>query len=171
MNVKKHGTGSIGVIRYKNLSLGQVPDKPGVHRAEQQLARLRHFPGALHIIQDPLDLGTGKIGIRHQPGPLPDDAVKAILLQLFDNIRRPAALPADGIVHRFSRFFTEADGSLPLVGNTYRRNILNRRADFSHGLHSHTQLGGPDFQRVMLHPARFRIYLGELPLHHRAHMP
>ena len=85
-----------------NSSLGQLPDQPGLHGTKQKLSLLCSFAGALHIIQDPFDLRPGKIGIRHQPGPLPDDAVKAILLQLFDNIRRPAALPYYRIVNRLA---------------------------------------------------------------------
>ena len=171
MNVKQNGTGRVGIIRNKNLSLRQVPDQPGVHRTEEQLALLSHPSGSLYMIQNPFDLRSGKISVRDQSGALSDQPVKALLLQPVDLLRSSAALPADGIVDRPSRLSGKADCGFPLVGDTDRRNIRRLRSDLPHGLHSHAELGGPDLQRIMLHPARLRINLSKFFLRGRAHMP
>ena len=35
MNIEKHGSGSIGIIRHMYGALGQIPDQPGIHRTEE----------------------------------------------------------------------------------------------------------------------------------------
>ena len=170
MNVEQHGAGRIGIIRDKDLSLRQIPDQPGIHRTEEQLALLRHLPGSLYMVQNPFDLRPGKIGVRYQSRTFPDQPVKALLLQPVDLIRSPAALPADGIIDRSSCFSGKADRCFPLVGYSDRRNIRGVRADLAHRLHRHTELGRPDFQRIMLHPSGLRINLGEFLLCGRAYV-
>ena len=65
----------------------------------KDIARLGPLPRAGHVIQDPLDLGGGKIGIRHQAGILADVFRHAGLLhQLVHQRGGAAALPDDGIV-------------------------------------------------------------------------
>ena len=43
-----------------------------VHRAKQNFSRLCALPCARHMVQNPLDFGCGKVGIRHKAGILFD---------------------------------------------------------------------------------------------------
>ena len=105
VDIEQHGAGSIGVIRHMHRALGKVPDKPCVHRTEQQLAFFCLFPGPGHIFQNPCYLGGAEIGIRHQPCLFPDFLVKTILFQFLNHVRGPAALPYNGIVNRLPGIF------------------------------------------------------------------
>ena len=52
----------------------------------------------------------------------------------------------------------------PLVGDADGGNVGGLGADAPHGLPGHLQLGGENFLRVMLHPARMGENLGEFLL-------
>ena len=45
---------------------GHVPDHPGVHVAEDQVAGLGLLPGALDVVEDPADLRPGEVGGQRQ---------------------------------------------------------------------------------------------------------
>ncbi len=168
MNIKKHGSGGVGIIRGMNRPLGKIPDQPAVHRTEQQLTRLGPRSDSGHVLQNPSDLGRAEISIRNQSRLLPYLPVKAVLLQLFDHIRGAAALPNDGIIYRLPRVFIPEDGGFPLVCDADGPNLVRSRSQYGHGFHSHRQLGGPDFHGIMFHPARLGINLCKFLLRHGA---
>ena len=170
VNIKEHGPGRVGVVRHMDAALCQIPDQPGVHGSEEKLPPLCPFPGAFHMIQYPFDLAPGEICVGNKAGPLPDFFLPSLRLQPLNPVRRPAALPDNGIVHRLSRVLVPDNGRLPLVCNADGRNVAVVGADLSHSLHSNRQLRGPDFHRVMLHPARLGINLGKLLLRHAAYI-
>ncbi len=58
------GIGGVGDV----LAAGQVPDQPGVNRAKEQIARFGLGAHTGHVIQQPTDFGTGKVGGNGQPG-------------------------------------------------------------------------------------------------------
>ena len=151
--------------------LRQLPDEPGLHGSKEQLAALCPLSGALHMIQNPFDLSSRKIGVDHQPGFLAEFFSQPLFLQGIAILRRPAALPDDGAVHRLAGIFIPDNGRLPLVRDADGRDIFCRRPDPAHGLHSHAQHTGPDLVCVMLHPARLRKILAEFPLGRAAHLP
>ena len=64
VDVAKHGTGGVGSVGDEYPALRQLPDQPGVHRTRQDLALFGTLPCALHVIQDPLDLGAAEIGVK-----------------------------------------------------------------------------------------------------------
>ncbi len=47
---------------------GHVPQQPGVHVAEQQVAGLGPLPGAVDVVEDPADLRPGEVGRERQAG-------------------------------------------------------------------------------------------------------
>ncbi|MNM59241.1 hypothetical protein D3C81_704860 [compost metagenome] len=53
-------------------SAGQLPDQPGVDRAEQKLASLCPLPGAFHMVQNPFHFGAREVGIYQQTCLLPE---------------------------------------------------------------------------------------------------
>ena len=148
-------------------TLGELPDQPGLHRSEQQLALLCKLSRTLDIIENPLDLRRGKIRINDQSRLLTVRLLKSLRLQCIRNVRCSAALPHDRIVDRFSRLFVPDNRRLTLVGDTDRRNIRRRRTDHVHRLDRHAKHCRPDLIGIMLHPARIRKKLPELFLCHR----
>ena len=134
-------------------SAGEPPDKPGFHRAKKQLAPLGPAPGALHIVQNPFELGGGKVGVDNQTGFPADGIGQASLLQAVAIFRGPAALPDNGIAYRLSGSFVPDDGGFPLVGDADSGDIGCGSPQLTHGLRSHTELGSPDLPGIVLHPA------------------
>ena len=80
MDVKKHRPGRIRVIRHMNFSFGQFPDQPGLYRSKQQLSFCGERSRSLHMIQDPFDLGRGKVRIDDKPCFLPVLVLQAFFL-------------------------------------------------------------------------------------------
>ena len=147
-----------------DLAAGELPDEPGVYGAEEELPGICPLSGAGDLVQQPLDLGAGKIGVRHKAGFHPDLVPIALLYQPLDDIRGPAALPDDGVGDGLSRLFIPDHGGLPLVRNADGRDIQRRDAQLRHGRAGDLQRRVPDLQRVVLHPARLGVYLPEFLL-------
>ena len=143
---------------------GQFPHQPGVHSAEQDLAARSFFARFLNMVEDPLDLGAGKIGIRDQAGGLPDVVAQPLSYQVIHNACRTAALPDDGIVDRAAGVALPQDSRLALVGDAdashLGRGYACRCEHFEHG----GVLGRPDVHRILFHPALMRIMLRQLVL-------
>ena len=51
-----------------DLSFCELPDQPGLHGSKENLSLLGPLPGSFHMVQNPLDLRPGKIGINNQTG-------------------------------------------------------------------------------------------------------
>ena len=101
---------------------------------------------------------SGEVGVDQQARGGLDALLQPPALQLLAELRRPAALPDDGVVYRPAGGLVPEDGSLPLVGD----------ADAGHlplqpgcGLGSRTALRLPDLHGVMLYPAGLGIELAE----------
>ena len=118
------------------------------------------------MIQYPGDLRCTEVGIGDQSGLLPEDFVKTVFFQFLDHIGSTAALPYNGIVYRFSGIFVPEDRRLTLVRDADGFNLVIRDTQDCHALNRHSQLGGPDFHRVMLYPAWLGIDLCEFFLCH-----
>ena len=144
---------------------GQLPHQPGVHRAEQQLTPPGLFPGPLHVVQNPLELGGGEVGVNQQTGVLPDVVrQRLVLLKPFAQGGSAPALPNDGVVDRTAGGFVPDNGGLPLVGDSNGGDLLRGDTGLGQGLGQHGGLAGPDLHRVMFHPARLGVVLGKFPL-------
>ena len=148
-------------------TLGELPDQPGLHRSEQQLALLCKLSRTLNIIENPLDLRRGKIRVNDQSRLLTVCLLETLRLQCIRNVRSSAALPHDRIIDRFSSLLVPDNRRLTLIGDTDRRNIRRRRADHVHRLNRHAKHCRPDLIGIVLHPARIRKKLPELFLCHR----
>ena len=112
------------------------------------------------MIQDPLQLAGGKIGIQRQSGLFRDHRPQAILLQPLHTICRTAALPYDGVVDGAAGFAVPDDDGFALVGNAQHRNILRAHLGAGQRLTQRGKLAHKDFAGVMLHPARLGENLG-----------
>ncbi len=164
MDIEQQRARRIGVVGDVGLSLGHLPDQPAVDGAEQQLATASAFAAAFDVIENPLDLGAGEVGVDHQSGGLADVVFHAVALELVADRRALAALPDDGVVDRTAGYLVPDDGGLALVGDADGGHLLVGDAGLGQGFDEHAALGRPDFHGVMLDPARLRVDLRELAL-------
>ena len=154
VDIIQHGAAGVGSVRYMHLAAGQLPHQPAVHRAKQNFSRLCALPCARHMVQNPLDFGCGKVGIRHKAGILFDILCHARLAeQLIHQRCSAAALPHNGVINGAAgRFFPQNRG-FALVGNADGGNIMRIHAALGYHLVHHAILAGPYLHRVVLHPA------------------
>ena len=171
VDVEQHGAGGVGIVRHMGFAAGELPDEPGLHGAEQQLAPLRPRPDARHILQNPAQLGAGKIGVDDQTGLAPEFLHQSFFLQLVAIRTGAAALPDDGAAHRLAGFSVPDDGGLPLVGDADGGNVGGGRPDVRHSPLGDLYLGRPDLVGVMLHPAGLGEILGKFLLGDGTHFP
>ena len=137
----------------------KVPNEPGVHGAENELALFRPGPRALHVIQYPAYLGAGEIGVYEQAGLVAYIGADALRRQLVAEGRRPPALPHDGVIDRFACCAVPNDAGLALVRDADGRDVLRRDAALFKGLGQGLYLRAEDVRRVVLDPAGTRVYL------------
>ena len=136
VDVEEHGAAGVGVVG--DVDAGETPDEPAFHRAEEDLAPLGAAADAGDVVQDPADLAAGEIGVDQQAGGGADALLQTPVLQLLAQLRRPAALPDDGVIDGLARGLVPEDGGLPLVGHADAGNSPCREP--CHGL----RRGRPD---------------------------
>ena len=161
VDIEEHRAGGVGVVRHMGSTTGEVPDEPGVYRSGTQLSPLRPLPQPRHMIQHPADLGSGEIGVDQQSRPLRHRLPQAVGLQPVADARRAAALPDDGVVHRFAGAAVPEDRGLPLVGDAYGGDLLGVDVGTVHHLRQGPALRGPDLHGIVLHPAGLGVDLPE----------
>ena len=155
------GVAHVGDVR---LAAREFPRQPGVDGAEGEPSFRRRLPRAVHMIENPLELRAGEIGVEDETGLLLNHRRMAQLLQRVAMLRRAAVLPHDGAVDGPAGRAIPHHGRLALVGDADGGDLVELNSSMSHGLGDHARLGGPDFLGVVLHPAGLRIKLCELPL-------
>ena len=164
VDIKKHGTGGIGIVGHMDSAAGEFPNQPGFHGAEQQLAFFCLFSGTGDIFQKPANLGAGEIGIDDQTGFAADGIHQSFSLQCIAIRSSPAALPYDGVVNRSAGIFIPDDGGFPLVGDANSRNVGSFHTGVAHCLLGNFQLGGKNLVRIVLHPTGLGENLGKFLL-------
>ena len=148
------------------LALGERPDEPRVDGAEGQLAGFGVFARAFHVVEDPLDLAGGEVGVGHEARLVGDDARRLrIGRQLVDDGGRAAALPHDGVAHGPARLAVPHDGGLALVRDADAVDVLCAQVVRHQKLGERAQLRRQDVARVVLHPAGLGVDLRERVLH------
>ena len=63
VNVVEHGAGGVGGVGDMNGAVGELPPQPTVHRAEEKLSPPGPLPPGVDFVQDPFQLGGGKVGV------------------------------------------------------------------------------------------------------------
>ena len=169
VDIEQHRAGGVGDVGHMDLAAGELPDEPGVHGAEAELARLGLLAGAGHVVQDPADLGAGEVGVDDEACLLTDEI--GLVPEGVAELGGAAVLPDDGVIHGFARLGVPDDGGLPLVGDADAGDALAVDAHLGDGLGDDGGLGGPDLHRIVLHPPRLREILGELHLRGGSDVP
>ena len=63
--VEQQGARGVGHVGGMHAAAGELPEQPGVDRAEGQFAALRPPPRAGHVVEEPREFRARKIGIEH----------------------------------------------------------------------------------------------------------
>ena len=132
VDIIEHRAAGVGLVGDVDVAVGQLPDEPGVDRAEEQLAFLRPLARAGHVVEQPLDLRTGKIRIRHEPRLGADLVAPARFDDAVDDVGGAAALPDDGVGDRLAGLLVPDHGRLALVGDADGGNVCGRDAELAH---------------------------------------
>jgi hypothetical protein len=142
------------------VSAGQAVDEPGVDRAEHQVAALGSLAGAVDVVQEPLHLGAGEVGVEEEAGALAEQWLKAAGAEALAEGSGAAVLPDDGVGDG-TAVAVPYDGGLPLVGDADGGDVGGTGLDARHNLAGGVQLRLPDRLGVVLHPAGLRVDLLE----------
>ncbi len=106
----------------------ELEDQPSVDRPEHGAPLARALAQALHVVEQPLDLGRGEVGVEHEARALAHERLVTLRAQLLAALGRAAVLPHDRPVQRLSgRRVPHAHG-LALVGDPDRHELA--RASF-----------------------------------------
>ena len=110
------------------LAAGEPPDQEGVDGAEGEMAGLGERARALHVVEQPGDLGGREIGVEQQAGLGRDHRLVPGALQRAAHVGGAPVLPDDGAVDRLARAPVPDDAGLALVGDADGGDVARRRA-------------------------------------------
>ena len=147
-----HELGSAGVGHVRDMqalvwSPGQVPDHPGVDRAEHRSATLRGIAYALDVIQDPAQLRGREVGGGRQPGSVAQH--RALRLQSADGAIRPGVLPDERVVPRAAGRRIPYHRRFTLIGHADGNEVASGQPGGSQGASHDGVYAGDDFERVV----------------------
>ena len=155
LEVHQHGAGGIGDIGDVHTTVhtpGEVPQHPGVHGAHHQVTGLGAFPGALDVVEDPLDLRPGEVGGQRQPDELLVPVGSLLAAEFLDDLLGAGVLPDDGVVDGLTGFLVPHEGGLALVGDTDRDQIVLVQLRLRESLGDDLTDVAPDLDGIVLHP-------------------
>ena len=132
VDVVEHRAAGVGLVGDVDVAVRQLPDQPGVDRAEEQLASLSPLACAGHVVQQPFDLRAGEIRVRHETRLGADLIAPARLDDAVDDVGGAAALPDDGVGDRLAGGLVPDHGRLALVGDADGGNVCGRDAELAH---------------------------------------
>ena len=157
MDVEQHRAARVGVVGGVYHAARQVVDEPSVDGSEHELAGIGRRAGAVHVVEDPFDLGSREIRIGHEAGLVADDVGHAVRDEGIRDLGRAAALPHNGVVHGQTGIAVPHHGGLALVGDADGGDAVGMDAALELNLHHDRDLGGQDLHGILLDPARTRI--------------
>ena len=164
VDVEEHRTRRIRVIRNISFAARQLPDQPGVNRAEEELPLLCTLLCTLDMVEDPADLRRGEVRIDQQTSLILHFIDKALGLEVFRNGCRLTGLPNNRVVDRTSCLLVPDDSRLALVRDADTCDVTCHEARLFECLFHDGDHRAPDFFCIVLNPARFREMLREFLL-------
>ena len=162
VDVVQHGSADVADVGHMLRPAGQMPDDERVDGTERQLTRFGTGTRAVHILQQPAQLGATEVGIGDQAGLTADGLIEPLSTQCITETGSTPVLPHDGVVYRLTGLPVPYDSRFALVSDADSGDIA-ADADFTRN----SKLCLQDLVRVMLDPARLRIDLAEFALGHR----
>ncbi len=82
------------------------------------------------MVEDPLHLSTGEVGVNDQAGGGADIVFQAVALQMLADVGGATALPDDGIVNGLTGLFIPDHHGFTLVGNADSGNLIGADVGF-----------------------------------------
>ena len=164
MNVEQQRARRIGRIGGVNATAGQPPQQITIDRAEREFTAFGPCARARDMIEQPCDLGAGKIRIDDQAGALRHQRLVAVGFEFGAEFGGAAILPDDGAVDGAAGGAVPHHGGLALIGDADRCDIFRRDAGFRHRIATGFQRRGPDVLGLMFDPAGCRKMLREFLL-------
>ena len=162
VDIKQHR--ARGVAHVRHMASAQLEGEPAVDRAKGQLALFRARTHAGQVLQQPGQLGGGKIGVQFKPGALPDERGMAAGAQQVAGGRGAPVLPHDGRADGAARAAVPQHRRFALIGNADGGNVGAGQALLVQHLARHGKLAFPDVGGIVFHPAGLRKMLGKLLL-------
>ena len=153
--IEQHRAGGVRDVGEVSDAVRELPDEPGVDRAEGELL-LRQ----LGAPQDPLELRRREVRV----GDEPRARAHQVGGQLGTALGRPAVLPDDGRVDRTSGSPLPHDGRLALVRDPEGQHVGRPDSRLGERLPRGLLDARPDLVRIVLHQARSREVLRDLPV-------
>ena len=143
------------------ISAGKIPYEPGINGAADQLSVFCSFSGAIDMVKDPLYFCCREVGVKDESSFFLNQFMFACFAEFVTVVCGTFILPYNGIVDWSTTFFFPYNDSFTLVGYSDSCNIFAIQSGFCCCFRCHSRLGGPNFMRIMFHPAGFREYLCE----------
>ena len=148
------GVGDVGDVHAAVRASGQIPDDPGVHRPEEDVAPLGALAQPLDVVEQPAHLRAGEVR-RERQARLAAEAVLAdVAAELLAERVGAGVLPDEGVVDGLTGVLVPEQGGLALVGDADRLDVGggDTRLDDRPGDDLLDVL--PDLIRVVFDPAR-----------------
>src|SRR5664280_2490061 len=169
VDVVKQRPACIRGVGHVHGPIRELPDEPRVDRAEGELAPLRANTRPRQVVEQPLQLRAGKIGVEDEAGLRGERRLVAGRAERVAHRRGSSVLPDDRVRERTPRRALPEERRLALVRDADGRDVAARDARLRERLVHHARLRRPDFRRIVLDPAGLGIDLPELLPGHAAH--
>ena len=164
MDVKQQGAGGVAGVGDVAGAGGELPHQPAVDGAEGQLSGRGPGAGIRDVVEQPRQLGGGEIGVQLKAAATMDQGRVAGLAQALAVGNGAAVLPDDGGRQGAACGALPQHGGFTLVGDADGGHLTGGDACSNQGLAGAVELGLPDLQWVVLHPAGGRVGLVEFLL-------
>ena len=159
--VEQHGARGVAVVGDVVAAAGESPDQEAVDRAGPESARRQQLRCSRPVGEEPFDLGGAEVRVETQARPGFDGRSESRSLQLGAAIRRPAALPHDGVPQGGAGLCVPQEYGLPLVGDADGGQIRGFQTCLLESEPAGAELSPPYIFRIVLHPSGLRVVLGE----------
>ena len=134
VDVAKHRSRCIRAVSDEDPSLGQLPGKPRVNRAYEQITMLGALSCTLDVIKYPFDLSAAEIGVYAKSRGLLYVFTVALLLKLAADVSGSSALPHYRAADWLARVLVPRYYGLSLIGYTYCGDLLGINSAFGNAL-------------------------------------
>ncbi len=130
---------------------GEIPDQPGVDRAEERITLLGIRSKSRSIIKKPAQFRAGEIGCQREPGYRAKPIYAITFGQLVANLFRARVLPDDRVGVWFAGMAIPNQRGFALIGDSDGADVTWR--DTVADLPDHLLRAHPDFARIVFNPA------------------
>src|SRR5690606_11238274 len=131
---------------------GEVPQHPGVGRAEHQVAGIRLLPCTGDVLEDPRDLRAGEVRRQRQADYGGEAVDAAVGGEAVDDLLGAGVLPDDRVVHRVAGAAVPDHRGLALVGDAHRGDVMAGEVGTGQSQTYDLLHVAPDLRRVVLDP-------------------